>query len=44
VDRNLEIANKYNVVNNPSMIILKEGEKQEEYICFLQNKAIEKIL
>ena len=27
VDKNLEIANKYNVVNIPTMIILKEGEE-----------------
>lgn len=28
VDRNLEIANKYNIVNIPTMVILKHGGKR----------------
>jgi thioredoxin 1 len=41
VDRNLENANKYNVVNIPTMVILKHGEKLDVITGFLLKKEIE---
>jgi glutathione peroxidase len=42
VDRNLKIANKYNVVNILTVMILKHGEKQDAITSFLSKKVIEK--
>ncbi|MEG0773736.1 thioredoxin family protein [Clostridium sp.] len=41
VDRNLEIANKYNVVNIPTMVILKHDEKWDVITGFSSKKEIE---
>ncbi|URZ16583.1 thioredoxin [Clostridium felsineum] len=42
VDKNAEIANTYDVSNIPTMLILKDGIKQEVITGFLPKKSIEK--
>lgn len=38
MDRKLEIANKYKVVNSLAIINLEDGEKQEVSTCFCESK------
>lgn len=41
VDKNMEIAKQYGVVNIPTMIILKDSNKQDTLNGFLPKKSIE---
>jgi thioredoxin 1 len=41
VDKNVEIANTFSIVNIPAMVIFKDGNKQEVLTGFLPKKAIE---
>jgi thioredoxin 1 len=41
VDKNMAIAKEYGIVNIPTMVILKDGNRQEALAGFLPKKSIE---
>lgn len=44
VDDSGDIANKFSVVNIPTMVILKDGEKKESMVGFIPKDAIKEKL